>query len=128
MCKILLIEDAQIVREPLTRLLQSEGFEVFSAADGHDAMALLEEHGASLILLDVLMPRMDGVRFMEALRADVRFNDTPVIALTGISDTTRLNRIRALGVRAVMHKVRFTFDQLLTEMRRHLPDSCNAPV
>ena len=128
MCRILLIEDAQIIREPLARLLRAEGFEVLSAADGHEAMALLELHGASLILLDVLMPRMDGVRFMEALRADARFIETPVIALTGISDTTRLKRIRELGVRAIMHKVRFTFEELLAEMRRHLPDSCNAAV
>ena len=128
MFRILLVEDAQIIREPLARLLQSEGFQVFSAADGQAAMALLEEHGAELILLDVLMPRMDGVRFMESLRADPRWKLMPVIALTGISDTSRLKRIRELGVCTVMHKVRFTFEELLTEMRRHLPDSCNAAV
>ena len=126
--KILLIEDSQIVREPLARLLAAEGFEVFSAADGHEAFALLEANGADMILLDVLMPRMDGVRFLESLRGDTRFRDVPVIIVTGISDTSRLTRVRELGVASIMHKVRFTFEGLLTEIRQHLRESTTAPI
>jgi CheY-like chemotaxis protein len=126
--RILVVEDTQIVREPLGRLLSSEGFEVLSAADGSDAMALLYDGVAAgggkpidLVLLDVLMPRMDGVAFLQAMRADPRFRDTPVIGLTGVSDTGRLARLRELGVKEIVHKVRFTFDGLLEEIRRHLP-------
>jgi twitching motility two-component system response regulator PilG len=127
--KILVVEDTQIVREPLGRLLASEGFEVLSAADGSEAMALLYDGVAAggkpvdLVLLDVLMPRMDGVAFLQAMRSDPRFRDTPVIGLTGISDTSRLSRLRELGVREIVHKVRFTFDGLLEEIRRQLPVS-----
>ena len=125
--RILVVEDTQIVREPLGRLLSSEGYEVLSAADGSDAMALLYDGVAAggkpvdLVLLDVLMPRMDGVAFLQAMRADPRFRDTPVIGLTGISDTGRLARLRELGVKEIVHKVRFTFDGLLEEIRRHVP-------
>jgi len=127
-CRILVVEDAQIVREPLARLLKSEGFDVASAADGADAMAQMHDHGADLILLDVLMPRMHGVAFLEALRSDPRFKSTPVIGLTGISDTSRLNRLRELGVSTIVHKVRFTFDGLLAQIREHLPDQTASPV
>lgn len=120
MCKILLIEDARIIREPLTRLLTGEGFEVFAAADGSEAMARLREQAADLILLDVLMPRMDGVAFLSALRADPLRRHVPVIGLTGISDTSQLSRLRELGVLTILHKVRFTFDGLVEEIRRHL--------
>ena len=126
--KILIIEDATIVREPLTRLLKSEGFEALQAGDGHEAMAIIETHEVDLILLDVLMPRMDGVRFLEALRANPRFRGTPVIAMTGISDTSRLMRLRELGVGTILHKVRFTFEGLLTEIRQHLSDSAASAV
>ena len=124
MCRILVVEDTQIVREPLSRLLRSEGFDVASAADGSEAMAALVDQQQSpvdLILLDVLMPRMDGVAFLQAIRADDRFRHLPVIGLTGISDTSRLSRMRELGVKEIVHKVRFTFDGLLEEIRRHLP-------
>ena len=125
MCRILVVEDAHVVREPLSRLLMSEGFHVASAADGNEAWAILADRpGVDLILLDVLMPRMDGVAFLETLRGDPRFRHTPVVALTGISDTTKLTRLRELGVRSIVHKVRFRFDELVDEIRRHLPDEC----
>ena len=123
MCRILVVEDTQIVREPLSRLLRSEGFQVISAADGSDAMAALNDLGqpVDLVLLDVLMPRMDGVAFLTAMRSDARFRDLPVIGLTGVSDSGRLARLRELGVKEIVHKVRFTFDGLLEDIRRHLP-------
>jgi CheY-like chemotaxis protein len=120
-CRILVVEDTQIVRDPLSRLLRAEGFEVHAAADGSEAMAALVEHHMDMILLDVLMPRMDGVAFLAALRGNPCHRDLPVIALTGISDTSRLARMRELGVKEVVHKVRFTFDGLLEDIRRHLP-------
>jgi CheY-like chemotaxis protein len=120
--RIILIEDSQIVREPLARLLAMEGFDVTAAADGAEAMDALEAAGADLILLDVLMPRMHGVAFLEQLRAREPLRDIPVIGLTGISDTGRLNRLRELGVKSIVHKVRFTFEGLLEEIRHHLPE------
>jgi CheY-like chemotaxis protein len=122
-CKILVVEDTQIVREPLSRLLQSEGFEVLTAADGNEAMAALQMQPVDLVLLDVLMPRMDGVAFLSLMRSLPHFRETPVIALTGVSDTGRLAAIRQLGVKAIVHKVRFSFDGLVEEIRRHLPVS-----
>ena len=125
MRRILVVEDTQIVREPLSRLLEGEGFHVITAADGSEAMAALndERQPVDMILLDVLMPRMDGVAFLSAMRGDPRFRDTPVIGLTGISDTSRLTRLRELGVKQIVHKVRFTFDGLVEEIRRHLPET-----
>jgi chemosensory pili system protein ChpA (sensor histidine kinase/response regulator) len=119
--RILLVEDTHIVREPLGRLLRAEGFEVTVAADGAEAMAALQDRSPDLVLLDVLMPRMDGIAFLSSLRSDERYRTLPVLALTGTSDSTRLNRLRELGVCGILHKVRFTFDGLLEEIRRHLP-------
>jgi chemosensory pili system protein ChpA (sensor histidine kinase/response regulator) len=127
-CKILVIDDATIIREPLARLLKTEGFEIFCAADGSEAMAQLHYHGADLILLDILMPHMHGIAFLEALRSDERFKSIPVIALTGLTDTSRLTRLRELGVSTIVHKVRFTFDGLLAQIREYLPEQTASPV
>jgi CheY-like chemotaxis protein len=78
------------------------------------------------VLLDVLMPRMDGVAFLDALRRDPRFRQVPVIALTGTSDTSKLARLRELGVRSIMHKVRFSFDELVDEIRRQVAENLAA--
>ena len=129
MSRIIIVEDAQIIREPLLRLLIADGFEVASAADGAEAMALLDSgDGADLILLDVLMPRMNGVAFMEALRSLPRYREIPVIGVTGVSDTSQLARLRQLGVNTILHKVRFTYDGLVAEIRHQLAarEPCNA--
>ena len=128
LCRILVVEDTQIVREPLSRLLRAEGFTVVTAADGSEAMAALNdlEQPVDLVLLDVLMPRMDGVAFLTVMRSDARFRELPVIGLTGVSDTGRLSRLRELGVKEIVHKVRFTFDGLLEDIRRHLPAGTGA--
>ena len=128
MLKILVVEDARIVREPLCRLLKSEGFEVLSAADGTEAFDALQQGTPDLVLLDVMMPRMDGIAFLAALRADARYKELRVLGLTGTSDTSRLARLRELGVTSIVHKVRLTFDGLMEEIRRFLPAAAGAAV
>ncbi|MGB7156540.1 MAG: response regulator [Tepidisphaeraceae bacterium] len=123
MYRVLIVEDTPIVREPMVRLLRSEGYDVTSAANGIDALASLESSPVDLVLLDVLMPKMNGVTFLENFRADPRWASVPVIAVTGVLDSTWLLRLRELDVRTVINKGRFEVDTLLDEVHRHLPQA-----
>jgi CheY-like chemotaxis protein len=121
---ILIVDDTPIAREPLARLLRLAGYAVAVAANGVEALAALEAAGPSapppdLILLDVLMPKMDGVALMEFLRRDPRWRDVPVIVLTGAMDRSCLERVRALGAREVVGKAKFQLDDLLARIDRH---------
>ncbi len=119
--RILIIEDTPIVREPMVRLLRGEGFAVTGASNGVEAMASLSASAADLVLLDVLMPKMNGVAFLEKFRADSRWANVPVIAVTGVLDSACLGRLRELGVRAVINKGRFDFESMLGEIHKVLP-------
>ena len=123
MQRILIVEDTPIIREPMARLLWSEGYAVTSAANGVEALASLEKEPVDLVLLDVLMPKMNGVQFLETFRADSRWMDVPVIAVTGVLDSTWLLRLRELNVRTVIQKGRFELDTLLDEVHRNLPQA-----
>jgi CheY-like chemotaxis protein len=123
MQRILIIEDTSIIREPMARLLRAEGYTVTGAANGIEAIQWLENNPVDLVLLDVLMPKMNGVTFLENFRADARWADVPVIAVTGVLDSTWLLRLRELNVRTVIHKGRFDLDGLLTEVHRYLPQA-----
>lgn len=123
MNRILIVEDTPVIREPMVRLLQGEGYDVTSAANGLDAIASLETHPVDLVLLDVLMPKMNGVTFLENFRAEPRWTDVPVIAVTGVLDSTWLLRLRELNVRTVIQKGRFDLDGLLAEVHRYLPQA-----
>jgi two-component system, cell cycle response regulator DivK len=82
MPRILLVEDNEMNRDMLTRRLQNRGFEVQTATDGPQALALARKQMPDLILLDLSLPLMDGWEVARNLKGDVRTKYIPVIALT----------------------------------------------
>ncbi|GCE77307.1 response regulator transcription factor [Cellulomonas biazotea] len=83
MTRILLVEDEESYREPLTYQLEREGYDVIAAATGPDAITLFEEHGADLVLLDLMLPGLPGTEVCRRLRLT---SDVPVIMLTAKDD------------------------------------------
>jgi len=83
--KILLVEDNPQNRYLVTFLLEKSGFEVIAAEDGEEALRAVEEHTPALILMDIQLPKMDGYEATRRIKADPRFRDIPLVALTAHS-------------------------------------------
>jgi two-component system, OmpR family, alkaline phosphatase synthesis response regulator PhoP len=83
--KVLVAEDDPSVRMTLEFVLEDEGFEVLMAHDGEQALKLAREHIPDVILLDQIMPKMDGKEVYSALRSDSQTSGIPVLVLTGMS-------------------------------------------
>ncbi|WP_315097836.1 response regulator transcription factor [uncultured Cellulomonas sp.] len=83
MTRILLVEDEESYRDPLTYQLEREGFDVVTAATGPEALAKFEEFGADLVLLDLMLPGLPGTEVCRRLRL---VSDVPVIMLTAKDD------------------------------------------
>lgn len=81
--RVLLVEDDKEIREGVEIFLRSQGYEVFQAADGVEGLKVLEEHEIDLAIVDVMMPRMDGITMVAKLRRDHEF---PVIFLSAKSE------------------------------------------
>lgn len=79
---ILLVDDEEMNRDFLQRRLHRRGFEVATAVDGSDACEKIATMHPDLILMDVMMPKMDGLQATRSLRADPRTQDIPIIAFT----------------------------------------------
>lgn len=120
MSRVLIVEDTAIARQSLAKILKYEGHEAQCAANGIEALDALEksQHVPDVVLLDLMMPKMDGVKFLETLRADHRFSGLPVIVMTGSMDSSSLTRIRALGVDALLTKAGFDLEDLLLRLRK----------
>jgi CheY-like chemotaxis protein len=80
--KILIVDDEEDARRILLSHLADEPVEVRTAANGREALASLEAFPPDLILLDLIMPVMDGVEFLDVLRTDPRFQHLPVVVIT----------------------------------------------
>jgi len=101
---ILVVDDDRNAVEILYRMLQKEGFEVLRAYGGPQALEIAAAQAVDVILLDVMMPRMDGFQVCAALRAEVRTRDIPVILLTAKDDMeTRVSGMK-LGVSEFLTK------------------------
>ena len=117
-CPILLVEDDVATRDMVRRTLEKAGWTVAEADNGRVALARLPEVKPELIILDLMMPEMDGFEFLEALRRDQTMVNVPVIVVTA-KDLTEEDRQRLNGrVKQVLQKGPYSREQLTREIRR----------
>ncbi|MDM8525009.1 hybrid sensor histidine kinase/response regulator [Desulfococcaceae bacterium HSG8] len=85
-CRVLLVEDTPFFRMVESEYLTSAGYEVIQAEDGRKAMQILEEQSVDAVVLDIVMPRLDGWGTIRAIRSDDRLKHLPVMAVTSLED------------------------------------------
>jgi CheY-like chemotaxis protein len=120
MAKVMVVEDTAIIRESVAKILRREGFETYCASNGEEAMAAMEHARPDLLLLDLMMPVMDGMQFLEQIRLDPRWHDTPVIVMTALQDPETEKRVHQLGAKEYLLKASFSVAQMIDQIRRHI--------
>ena len=101
---ILVVDDNEENREMLGRRLAREGYEVRRAAGGAEALAALETAAADLVLLDVMMPDINGYEVLKRLKANPRLKDIPVLMISSLEDTESVARCIELGAEDYLPK------------------------
>jgi len=91
MQKILIVEDEWSILKALGEKFTREGFQVLKAIDGKQGLEIALRDHPDMILLDVIMPNVDGLAMLKALREDAWGKNAPVIILTNLNDTEKLN-------------------------------------
>ena len=117
--RILIVDDDPHAVEILTRMLGHEGYDCVSATGGVTALDLVRNQPVDLILLDVMMPEMDGLQVCERLQADEQLRQIPVILLTAKDDMETRSRGMALGVSDYLTKPvnkRELFNRIATQL------------
>jgi DNA-binding response OmpR family regulator len=114
--KILAVDDESDVLMVIKTGLEVEGFDVITAGNGRDALALAKEEKPDLILLDVMMPIMDGFQALKALKADEDTCMIPVVMLTGLSERAKIQEALSSGTSYYIVKP-FDFDEVVNKVR-----------
>jgi hypothetical protein len=121
--QVLLVDDDDTMRRGMRRTLEQDGWEVAEARNGHLALVQLAAARPDVVILDLMMPEMDGFEFVVEMRTHAEWRDIPVLVVTA-KDLTPEERTRLNGdVERVLQKSGAELDELLREIGRILPGS-----
>ncbi len=122
MIRILLAEDDRILRKAGEVSLKKKGYDVISAVDGEDALTKALDSKPDLVLLDVMMPKMNGFDVLFALKRDPAVKDIPVIMLTNLEQPADIKRAVDGGAHSYLVKSNMNLDELAMKIRNALGD------
>ena len=117
---ILVVEDDEVTRNILNEKLIGAGYSVSVTKDGEAGLASALSGHPDLILLDILMPKMDGLEFLKRLREDAWGKDSTVMLLTNFSDNEKIAEVIQYGVRDYLVKSDWKIDDVLEKIKQKI--------
>jgi DNA-binding response OmpR family regulator len=118
--KILVVEDETFLVKIYAVKLKKEGYEVSIANDGEEAVRLAAEVDPDLILLDLILPKMNGFEALERMRATSVNKETPVIVLSNLGQEEDIKRAEGLGADGYLVKANFSIQDIVAKIRETL--------
>lgn len=118
---VLIAEDDLYIRKVYERLLDKESYQVVVASDGEEALTTIREQKPALVLLDFMMPKMDGMSVLQAMQKDPALQSIPVIILTNIANDDVITSLKAAGAKSILIKSNVDTELVIQEIRKFLP-------
>ena len=115
---ILLVEDDEFLAELYATKLNLEGFEVLLAADGEKGLKMVKESKPDLVLLDIILPKMDGFEVLANMQQDQTVKNIPVILLTNLSQKDEVKRGLDLGAKDYLIKAHFMPSEVVKKIKQ----------
>ena len=119
---ILIVEDEPTLQKALSVAFQQEGYEIKSALEGETGLALAKELKPNLILLDLILPKMDGFEILDELKKDESTKDIPVIILTNLESSQDIERALVLGAKTYLVKAQYSLEELVEKIKKTLEE------
>lgn len=118
--KVLLIEDEQVLADVLEAKLKKAGYDTTVAYDGEDGLAKIRSIKPNLILLDIVLPKINGYEVLETMKTEG--NSTPVIIISNSGQPVEIDRARELGAIDFLVKTQFDPDELISKVNNYLQE------
>lgn len=118
--RILIVEDDKFLRDLILQKLQREGFETIPALDGEEGLKLIKEKIPDLVLLDLILPGLDGFEVLKQVKSDARTKPIPIIVLSNLGQKEDMDRAFAGGAEEFMVKANFTPGEIIAKIKQIL--------
>ncbi|MEX2145285.1 MAG: response regulator [Candidatus Spechtbacterales bacterium] len=118
--KILLVEDDLTLQETLSQVLKGEGFELYQGFDGEEGFNLAVEKKPDLILLDLILPKMNGFDVLKKLKASEETKSIPVIVLTNLESAEDIQKALYGGATTYLLKASYELEDVLAKVKKTL--------
>lgn len=116
--KVLILEDDQYTRDVYQEVLIGAGYDVSTAVDGEEGLVKIKEGGYQLILLDMMMPKLDGLGVLSALKESPPVvSNGPIILLTNLAHDPVINKALSLGAKSFLIKSDLNPDELVAKLK-----------
>ena len=117
---IIFIEDEAALQRSLGETLRKEGYAVINALDGEIGLKLAKEKKADLILLDLILPKLDGFEVLKELKINPETSNIPVIILTNLERTEDVDKALALGAKTYLVKANYNLAEVIEKVNQAL--------
>jgi len=120
MNKILIIEDDKFLRQLIVQKLAKEGYEIVEAIDGEEGIKKIQEKNPDLVLLDLILPGIDGFEVLSQMKKNEELTKVPVIILSNLGQQEDVKRGLNLGAVDYLIKAHFTPGEIVEKIRKAL--------
>lgn len=120
MAKILVIEDDKFLRDLLSRKLKEEKFQIVTAIDGEEGLKKVQEERPSLVLLDLILPGINGFDVLKKIKENPAISKISIIVLSNLGQKEDINRALKLGADDFLVKAHFTLDEITQRVKKYL--------
>lgn len=121
--KILVVEDDKFLRTIIVQKLKNEGFEIEEAWDGGEALKKLEKYRPDLVLLDLVLPDIDGFQVLKKIKDNPEISVTPVLILSNLGQEEDIRRGKEMGAKDYLIKAYFTPSEIVAKIHQILQES-----
>lgn len=118
--RLLIVEDDFFIRDLYVLQANKEGFEVVEAADGEEGLQKAKADNFHAILIDLMIPKVDGITLIKTLKADPKFTNVPCIVITNLEDAAKEQEAKNAGASAYLLKIKNTPESVMNTVKTYL--------
>lgn len=120
MAKILFVEDDPLILKIYTTRLTADGYQVITAENGEEGLAKAQADVPDLVVLDVMMPKMDGFAVLEKLRSNEQFRTIPILLYSNLGQEEEIARAKQMGATDFIVKANISPTEMVNVIKQHL--------